>query len=106
MQDLFKRDVLLLDAGNDAAPAQKKLLSEGGKGGGEGGGGDSDTFLVPPQKIKSISQTRGRGILLHDWPLWQASEHTKKVAKRGCLTPSPPHTLCIHVCQGMLCVSN
>ena len=64
-----KGGVLHLDPGRDAAPGLEKSLSGGGGGG--GGMGDSDTFFFffLMEKVDSIFQTQGRGILVHDRPL-------------------------------------
>ena len=45
-----------------------------------------------PQKKVSLLKTQGRGILVHDQPLWQASEQKKKKhgAKGGYMNPTPP----------------
>ena len=36
------------------------------------------TFFLPNKKVESILQTRGRGILVYDQPLWQASDEKNK----------------------------
>ena len=55
--------------------AWKRSMSGGGGGG--GGGGDSGAFFYF-NIFGSISQTQGKGILVHHQPLWQASKHLRK----------------------------
>ena len=57
-------------------------------------------FFFFLKKKGLIYHTRGTGILVHDGPLWQASEK-KNGAKGGCLNPRnppPPPRMCLYVC--------
>ena len=42
------------------------------------------------KKVALISQMRGRGILIHDQPLWQANVEQKKMEPKGVF--EPPNT--------------
>ena len=46
------------------------------------GGGTSDTCFLFLKNVGSIFQTRGRGILVHHQPLWQASKEASKPQKK------------------------